>query len=95
MTVQGTRLRHEDLGLGEPDLRSIHRSMLLARRIDERMWILNRQGRAAFVISCQGQEAAQVGAAYGLRPGYDYLYPYYRDLAMMLRLASPYSPGRT
>lgn len=86
MTVQGTRLRHEDLGLREPDLRSIHRSMLLARRIDERMWILNRQGRAAFVISCQGQEAAQVGAAYCLRPGYDYLYPYYRDLAMMLTL---------
>lgn len=86
MTVQGTRLRHGDLGLREPDLRSIHRSMLLARRIDERMWILNRQGRAAFVISCQGQEAAQVGAAYCLRPGYDYLYPYYRDLAMMLTL---------
>lgn len=84
MTVQGTRLRHGDLGLREPDLRSIHRSMLLARRIDERMWILNRQGRAAFVISCQGQEAAQVGAAYCLRPGHDYLYPYYRDLAMML-----------
>lgn len=86
MTVQETRVGHEDLGLQDADLRSIHRSMLLARRIDERMWVLNRQGRAAFVISCQGQEAAQVGAAYGLRPGHDYLYPYYRDLAMMLAL---------
>jgi len=56
--------------------------MLLARRVDERMWILNRQGKAAFVISCQGQEAAQVGAAYNLRPGYDYVYPYYRDFAI-------------
>ena len=86
MAVERTRVRHEGLGLEESDLRSMHRSMLLARRVDERMWILNRQGRAAFVISCQGQEAAQVGAAYGLRAGYDYLYPYYRDLAMMLVL---------
>ncbi|MBX6762551.1 MAG: thiamine pyrophosphate-dependent dehydrogenase E1 component subunit alpha [Rubrobacteraceae bacterium] len=60
----------------------MYRAMLLARRTDERMWILNRQGRAAFVISCQGHEAAQVGAAYNMRPGYDYLYPYYRDFAM-------------
>ncbi|QIN80893.1 thiamine pyrophosphate-dependent dehydrogenase E1 component subunit alpha [Rubrobacter marinus] len=64
----------------------MHYSMLLARRVDERSWILNRQGKAPFVISCQGQEAAQVGAVYGMRPGYDYLYPYYRDLAMTLFL---------
>jgi 2-oxoisovalerate dehydrogenase E1 component alpha subunit len=38
------------------------------------------------VISCQGQEAAQVGAAYNLRAGYDYLYPYYRDSGMVLTL---------
>jgi 2-oxoisovalerate dehydrogenase E1 component alpha subunit len=56
--------------------------MLLARRTDERMWILNRQGKAAFVISCQGHEAAQVGTAYNLRPGYDYVYPYYRDFGI-------------
>jgi 2-oxoisovalerate dehydrogenase E1 component alpha subunit len=60
--------------------------MLVARRVDERSWILNRQGKAAFVISCQGQEAAQIGAAYNLRPGHDYLYPYYRDSGMTLLL---------
>ena len=86
MAVEGTRARHEALGLGEDDLLKIHRHMLLARRVDERSWILNRQGKAAFVISCQGQEAAQVGAAYNLRPGYDYLYPYYRDSGMTLLL---------
>ena len=36
------------------------RTMLLARKIDERMWLLNRAGKIPFVISCQGQEAAQV-----------------------------------
>jgi 2-oxoisovalerate dehydrogenase E1 component alpha subunit len=64
----------------------MYRCMLLARRVDERSWILNRQGKAAFVISCQGQEAAQVGTAYNLRPGYDYVYPYYRDFAVTLCL---------
>ncbi|MEW6638150.1 MAG: thiamine pyrophosphate-dependent dehydrogenase E1 component subunit alpha [Actinomycetota bacterium] len=80
------RAKHEVLGLDEDDLVKIYRHMLLARRVDERSWILNRQGKAAFVISCQGQEAAQVGAAYNLRPGYDYVYPYYRDHGIVLTL---------
>src|ERR671916_1012319 len=84
MAVEETRARHEALGLDEDDLLKMYRCMLLARRTDERMWILNRQGKAAFVISCQGQEAAQVGTAYNLRPGYDYVYPYYRDAGITL-----------
>ncbi|MDQ4001695.1 MAG: thiamine pyrophosphate-dependent dehydrogenase E1 component subunit alpha [Actinomycetota bacterium] len=60
--------------------------MLLARRVDERSWILNRQGKAAFVISCQGHEGAQVGTAYNLRPGHDYVYPYYRDAGITMLL---------
>jgi 2-oxoisovalerate dehydrogenase E1 component alpha subunit len=86
MAIGETRAEHEVLGLGEEDLRRIYRFMLLARRTDERSWILNRQGKAAFVISCQGQEAAQVGAAYNLRPGHDYVYPYYRDHSIVLTL---------
>src|SRR5215210_3086275 len=64
----------------------MYHCMLLARRVDERMWILNRQGKAAFVISCQGHEATQVGAAFNLRPGKDYVYPYYRDSGITLTL---------
>jgi 2-oxoisovalerate dehydrogenase E1 component alpha subunit len=86
MAIEETRAHHGALGLDEDDLRRLHYHMLLARRVDERSWILNRQGKAAFVISCQGQEAAQVGAAYNLRPGHDYLYPYYRDSGMTLLL---------
>jgi 2-oxoisovalerate dehydrogenase E1 component alpha subunit len=84
MDLKGTRAGHDALGLGDDDLLRMYRCMLLARRVDERMWILNRQGKAAFVISCQGQEAAQVGAAFNLRPGYDYVYPYYRDAGIAL-----------
>jgi 2-oxoisovalerate dehydrogenase E1 component alpha subunit len=84
--VKDARSKHEALGLEDDDLLRIYRCMLLARRVDERMWILNRQGKAAFVISCQGQEAAQVGTAYNIRPGYDYVYPYYRDAAITMLL---------
>ncbi|MFH4268104.1 3-methyl-2-oxobutanoate dehydrogenase subunit alpha, partial [Acinetobacter baumannii] len=55
-----------------------------ARKIDERMWLLNRAGKIPFVISCQGQEAAQVGAAFALDREKDYALPYYRDMGVVL-----------
>ena len=73
-------------GLDAEALRTMFRHMVRARVLDERMWVLNRQGRAPFVISCQGHEAAQVGIAMALRPGYDWAAPYYRDLAVTLVL---------
>lgn len=60
--------------------------MLLSRRLDERAWVLHRQGKIAFHISGIGHEACQVGAAYALNRGVDYAYPYYRDLAMCLTI---------
>lgn len=65
-------------------------TMLLARRLDERAWALHRQGRIAFHISGIGHEAAQVGAAFALKRGYDWVAPYYRDLALMIALG--YTP---
>lgn len=60
--------------------------MLLSRRLDERAWVLHRQGKIAFHISGMGHEATQVGAAYAINRGVDYVHPYYRDLALMLAL---------
>jgi 2-oxoisovalerate dehydrogenase E1 component alpha subunit len=59
-------------------------TMLLARAIDERQWILNRQGRMPFHISCQGHEASGVGSAYALDPSRDVMVPYYRSLAAVI-----------
>lgn len=73
-------------GLERDDLLRIYELMLLARSLDERQWVLNRQGKAPFVISCQGHEAAQVGSAFALRPGKDWVLPYYRDLGVVLTL---------
>ena len=47
------------------------------------MWLLNRAGKIPFVISCQGQEAAQVGAAFALDRTKDYIAPYYRDMGVV------------
>ncbi len=76
--------RHKELGLSDQEVLGIYETMLLARRIDERMWLLNRSGKIPFVISCQGQEAAQVGAAFALDREKDYVLPYYRDLGVVL-----------
>jgi 2-oxoisovalerate dehydrogenase E1 component alpha subunit len=76
--------RHQALGLSDETVLKIYETMLMARRIDERMWLLNRSGKIPFVISCQGQEAAQVGAAFALDRDKDYALPYYRDLGVVL-----------
>ena len=47
-------------------LLAMYREMLLARRIDERMWLLNRSGSIPFVVSCQGHEVMQVAGACAL-----------------------------
>ncbi|CAM3906184.1 3-methyl-2-oxobutanoate dehydrogenase subunit alpha [Bacillus wiedmannii] len=76
--------RHEEIGLSDEQVLEMFRTMLLARKIDERMWLLNRAGKIPFVISCQGQEAAQVGAAFALDREKDYALPYYRDMGVVL-----------
>ncbi len=77
--------RHEELGLSNEDVLAIYETMVRARRVDERMWLLNRAGKIPFVISCQGQEAAQVAAAYALDNQKDWIAPYYRDLGVVLQ----------
>jgi 2-oxoisovalerate dehydrogenase E1 component alpha subunit len=73
-------------GLDEESLLEMYRQMVLCRTLDERVWALNRQGKAAIVASAQGQEAAQIGSVWALRPGEDQFYIYYRDLAVLLTL---------
>lgn len=76
--------RHQPLGLSDETVLEMFSTMVLARKIDERMWLLNRAGKIPFVISCQGQEAAQVGAAFALDRNKDYVLPYYRDMGVVL-----------
>lgn len=72
------------VGLADADLLAMYRTVALARAVDERMWILNRAGRIPFVISGQGHEGAQVGLAWALRRGHDWIAPFYRSIATCL-----------
>ena len=74
------------MGLSSEIKKEMYWMMVLSRKLDERAWILHRQGKIAFHISGIGHEAAQVGAAYALKRGYDWVTPYYRDLALMVCL---------
>ncbi len=63
-----------------------YRTMLLSRRLDEKMLTLLKQGKGFFHIGCAGHEATQ--AAFGMlsRPGHDWFSFYYRDLCMYLSI---------
>ena len=73
-----------NLGLTPDDLLEMYRLVALARAVDERMWVLNRAGRIPFVISGQGHEGAQVGIAWALEKGKDWIAPFYRSIATCL-----------
>ena len=69
--------------LADTDLRSLYRAMLLGRRLDERMVRLQRQGRIGTFAPTKGQEAAQMGSVFSLRPK-DWMVPSFRETASMI-----------
>jgi 2-oxoisovalerate dehydrogenase E1 component len=75
-----------DTELDEKTLKEWLHYILLGRQVDYRFQVLNRQGRAPFIISCAGHEAAQIGVSWPLKPKYDWLAVYYRDVVLCLRM---------
>jgi pyruvate dehydrogenase E1 component alpha subunit len=62
---------------------ALYRHMVLVRLLDERMVLLQRQGRIGFHIGSLGEEAAILGSAAALRDN-DWLFPCYREFGAAL-----------
>jgi 2-oxoisovalerate dehydrogenase E1 component len=73
-------------GLTRHELVDAYRLMLLSRKIDDREIQLKNQTKAFFQISGAGHEAVLVAAGRHLRPGIDWVFPYYRDRALCLTI---------
>ncbi|MGE3913844.1 MAG: thiamine pyrophosphate-dependent dehydrogenase E1 component subunit alpha [Chloroflexota bacterium] len=72
-------------------LRRIYEVLLLSRAVEERFWLLSRQGVASFVLTPRGHDVAQIASGAAIRRGHDSAWPYYRDMALALALGlSPY-----
>jgi 2-oxoisovalerate dehydrogenase E1 component len=62
------------------------RTACISRALDDTEIRLQKQSRVFFQISGAGHEALGLGLARHLRPGHDWFFPYYRDLALCLGL---------
>jgi len=74
------------MGLGKDQLLDVYYKMFLARTVGQRERMLNRMGKGPFAVTGEGHEATQVGVAYPLRAGHDWVFPYYRDIGVALTI---------
>ena len=59
-----------------------YRDVLRSRLTDDKTIVLYKQNKCHFQIGCAGHETVGVACALAFRPGKDWFYPYYRDMAL-------------
>jgi 2-oxoisovalerate dehydrogenase E1 component alpha subunit len=83
LTPEGIRREHPDypLDISDDEIRGLYRDLVLSRRADGEMTLLQRKGELALWASALGQEGAQVGAGHAVR-AQDMIFPSYREHAV-------------
>ena len=76
-------LPHIALNLSKEDLLKALRTMILARKSDEKHLMLVKQGKSFFHIGGSGHEAVQTAIGMNLIQKHDWGWTYYRDSAFM------------
>ncbi|MDI6765677.1 MAG: dehydrogenase E1 component subunit alpha/beta [Bacteroidota bacterium] len=78
--------KSEVISLSKERLLEAYRFMYTARKTDDKILVLLKQGKIFFHIGGSGHEAIQVATAFALKREEDWSYPYYRDLAYVLSM---------
>ena len=78
-----------DLATSPETLLALYRDLVTARLTDERLGRLQRMGKTSFVAPAAGHEGAQIAMAHAMKSGFDWFFPYYRDLGAVLALGVP------
>ena len=89
MSDEGDWLGLFELDLDDDKLKALYFGMVQGRMLDERLGRMQRSGKISFVAPSAGHEAAQVAIAHAVTVGKDWLFPYYRDTALLLPLGIP------
>ncbi len=84
----GRPLGKFEIDLTESALKDIYYYMLLSKKVDEKSWVLLRQGKAAFFAGSKGQEATQVGTMFAIEKK-DWIFPFHRSLALSITRGFP------
>jgi len=65
---------------------TLYHTMLMARAIERRLWVMGRLGEVRSSFKGTGFEAVQAAAAAALRPGFDWVVPCPLDLTLCLAM---------
>lgn len=84
-SISATGASSPKAAITQEQLLCAYKTMVRARFIDGKILTLLKQGKVFFHIGVSGHEAAQTAVALALKPGSDWAYPYYRDLAFSLQ----------
>jgi len=88
MAVGGHSANTAPPDMSESDHRFVYRAMLRVRLLDEKMLLMQRQGRIAFFGPSAGQEASICGSGFVSRPQ-DWIFPALREGGILLMRGFP------